>query len=47
MTGYVTAPPAIVKQPERVREWLQRALEYAATLPAKEKKPPKPRAKKS
>jgi TfoX/Sxy family transcriptional regulator of competence genes len=41
MKGYVTVPPAIVQEPERLREWLQRAFEFAAALPAKEKKPPK------
>jgi TfoX/Sxy family transcriptional regulator of competence genes len=41
MTGYVTVPPAIVGEPERLREWVQRAFEFAAALPAKEKKAPK------
>ena len=41
MTGYVTVPPAIVQEPERLREWVQRAFEFAAALPAKEKKAPK------
>jgi TfoX/Sxy family transcriptional regulator of competence genes len=41
MTGYVTVPVAIVAETERLREWVQRAFEYAAALPAKEKKPPK------
>jgi TfoX/Sxy family transcriptional regulator of competence genes len=45
MFGYVTVPRAIVDDAERLREWLQRALEYGASLPAKEKKPP--RAKKA
>jgi TfoX/Sxy family transcriptional regulator of competence genes len=43
MTGYVTVPPAIVEEPQRLREWLQRAFEYTAALPPKEKKPPKAR----
>lgn len=41
MTGYVTVPAAIVAEPERLREWVQRAFEFAAALPAKEKKAPK------
>jgi TfoX/Sxy family transcriptional regulator of competence genes len=41
MKGYVTVPPAIVQEPERLREWVQRAFEFAAALPAKEKKAPK------
>ena len=45
MTGYVTVPQAIVQEPERLREWVQRAFEFAAALPAKEKKPR--RAKKA
>jgi TfoX/Sxy family transcriptional regulator of competence genes len=41
MKGYVTVPEAIVQEPERLREWVQRAFEFTAALPAKEKKPPK------
>ena len=41
MKGYVTVPQAIVQEPERLREWVQRAFEFAAALPAKEKKAPK------
>jgi TfoX/Sxy family transcriptional regulator of competence genes len=41
MTGYATVPLAIVQEPERLREWVQRAFEFAAGLPAKEKKAPK------
>src|SRR5207248_650055 len=36
MKGYVTVPPDIVAEPERLREWVQRAFEFAAALPAKE-----------
>src|SRR5882672_5461162 len=43
MKGYVTVPAAIVAEPERLREWVQRAFEFSAALPAKEKKPPKPK----
>jgi len=41
MKGYVTVPSAIVGEPERLREWVQRAFEFAAALPTKEKKAPK------
>src|SRR5258708_17944799 len=41
MKGYVTVPPAIVGEPQRLREWVQRAFEFGATLPPKEKKPPR------
>ncbi len=41
MTGFVTVPAAIVAEPERLREWVQRAFEFAAALPAKQKKAPK------
>jgi TfoX/Sxy family transcriptional regulator of competence genes len=41
MTDYVTVPRTIVEEPERLREWVQRAFEFAASLPPKEKKPPK------
>src|SRR5437867_3339621 len=43
MTGFVTVPTAIVEEPQRLREWVQRAFEFAAALPPKEKKPPTPR----
>jgi TfoX/Sxy family transcriptional regulator of competence genes len=49
MKGYVTLPSAIVGDPGALREWLQRALEYGASLPPKEKKAPaakRPKAKK-
>ena len=41
MTGYVTVPQAIVDEPERLGEWVQRAFEFAASLPPKVKKAPK------
>jgi TfoX/Sxy family transcriptional regulator of competence genes len=41
MKGYVTVPPSIVDEPQRLREWVQRAFEFSASLPPKEKKPPK------
>ena len=42
MTGYVSLPRDNVDEPERLREWLQRAFEYAAAMP-----PKKPRAAKA
>jgi TfoX/Sxy family transcriptional regulator of competence genes len=47
MTGYVTVPPGILREPSRVREWLGRAFEYAASLPPKEKKPAKAKSAKT
>jgi TfoX/Sxy family transcriptional regulator of competence genes len=45
MTGYVTVPPTILAEQRRLREWVNRAFEYGASLPPKEKKAP--RAKKA
>jgi len=41
MKGFATVPAAIVAEPGRLCEWVHRAFEYSASLPAKEKKPPK------
>src|SRR5258708_13849184 len=41
MKGYVTVPPSIVQEPERLREWVQHAFEFPAAPPAKQKKGPK------
>lgn len=38
MREYVAVPPAMVGQPSEVAGWLDRALAYAASLPAKEPK---------
>jgi hypothetical protein len=40
MSGYVPVPPPIVDEPERLREWLQRAFGYGASLPPRAKKAP-------
>ena len=40
MKGYVTVPAAILADKTQLRDWVQRAFEYAASLPAKEKKAP-------
>ena len=46
MTGYMLAPRAIVDNPEQLRAWLERALEHAASLPAKQAKTKKAAAAK-
>ena len=38
MRGYVTVPADLLADPEQVRRWLQRAFDYAAALPPKQKK---------
>jgi TfoX/Sxy family transcriptional regulator of competence genes len=38
MREYVAIPPALLGQPSDVAAWLDRALAYAASLPAKEPK---------
>ena len=38
MKGYVALPPDVVANPEDLAQWLIRARDYAATLPAKEPK---------
>ena len=45
MKAYVIVPRAIVGERQRLREWVQRAFEFGASLPAKEKRPPKARVK--
>ncbi len=42
MTGYLLAPRPIVEDPEQLRAWLDRALDYGASLPPKQ-----PRAAKA
>jgi TfoX/Sxy family transcriptional regulator of competence genes len=44
MKGYVTVPAAIAGDSNQLRDWLKRAFDHAASLPAKEKKPPSARA---
>jgi TfoX/Sxy family transcriptional regulator of competence genes len=44
MTGYVTIPPSIVRKPQQLRVWVNRAFEYGASLPPKEKKAPQAKA---
>lgn len=44
MAGYATVPKAWTKEPERVRDWMGRALAWVATMPPKERgKKPKPK----
>jgi len=38
MTGYLLAPRPIVEDPEQLRAWLDRALDYGASLPPKQPK---------
>jgi TfoX/Sxy family transcriptional regulator of competence genes len=38
MSGYVLAPRPIVEDPQQLRAWLIRALEYGASLPPKQAK---------
>ena len=45
MRGYVRLPSSIVHDPLRLRAWVNRAFEYGASMPPKERKPPT--AKKS
>jgi TfoX/Sxy family transcriptional regulator of competence genes len=44
MKDYAVLPAAWMAEPGRVREWIERALEASAMLPAKLPKPSKPRA---
>lgn len=39
MKEYVTVPSQILADQEALRGWLERSLEFAASLPPKEKKP--------
>jgi TfoX/Sxy family transcriptional regulator of competence genes len=41
MTGYAVVPRAILSQPDQLRQWVNRAFELAAAMPAKEAKPKK------
>jgi TfoX/Sxy family transcriptional regulator of competence genes len=38
MREYVTVPPALLASPEQLGRWLERAFQYAASLPPKEKR---------
>ena len=46
MTGYALVPDAVLADGDALASWLGEAFNYAAGLPAKEKKPGKPRANK-
>lgn len=39
MRGYVMLPASWHQQPEHAGEWIQKSLEYVASMPAKAKKP--------
>src|SRR5439155_24753881 len=47
MKGYVVAPPSVVADPVALRGWVERALAYTSSLPAKDKKPPAPKKAKA
>jgi TfoX/Sxy family transcriptional regulator of competence genes len=46
MKGYVVFSRPLERDRKELAKWLARSLEYAKALPAKAKKPPKPRAKR-
>lgn len=46
MKDYVVAPPSIVADEKKLRQWISRAAGYAASLPAKQKKAKSSRAKR-
>lgn len=35
MTGYTVLPPAVIADDAEIRRWVERAIEYGATLPPK------------
>ncbi len=48
MTGYTLLPPAVIADDQAIRRWVQRAIDFGATLPpktAKTAKTAKPKAK--
>ena len=47
MKEYVVVPATDVAKPAALAKWIERARAYAATLPAKEKKPAKKSVKKA
>lgn len=46
MRGYVVLPGAWRSDPDRIRQWMQRALAWTAAMPAKAPKPAKARKNK-
>jgi len=38
MTGFALAPESFVRRPKELRAWLDRSIEYAASLPPKKKR---------
>ena len=38
MTGYTVLPPDVVADDTRIRAWVERAIDYGATLPPKQPK---------
>jgi hypothetical protein len=48
MTGYALLPPAVIEDDRLVRQWVERAIDFGATLPPKAPKASKaPRATKA
>jgi TfoX/Sxy family transcriptional regulator of competence genes len=43
--GRVMLPESILDEPAELRDWLRRAIDYTATMPAKSKSKPKPKPK--
>ena len=43
MTGFLVLPPDVSAEPDRAREWVERAAAHVRTMPPKVKKPAKPR----
>jgi TfoX/Sxy family transcriptional regulator of competence genes len=42
MTGYTLLPASAIDDDEAIRAWVERAIEYGATLPPKTPKPKPP-----
>jgi len=49
MTGYTLLPPTVIDDDVAIRRWVERAIDFGATLPPKVPKPktPKPKTPKS
>ena len=45
MTGYTLLPPTVIGDDEAIRLWVERAIDFGATLPPKTPKTPKAKAR--
>ena len=45
MTGYTVLPSAVIADDDAIRRWVQRAIQFGATLPPKTAKRAKPKSK--